>query len=257
MFPSAGLLETGRHIPDLERFTARTSADRISPASSRQQMEYSPVTLRRSSTRWLIFIRNYICAACFADCATAASANLHVLFQAGNPLKTHKKQTLTVLNLVKSVNNRRHMPRESRAWLALAGSDHQHRRVQFVPHGVDRSAENQVFKAAVSVGAHNYQVRLDLACVADNFLAGGRGMRDGGFHRNALFTNGAGNPIEVLFAGFDFRSRRIPSVHLACDAFLNVEQVHLRPVELWAVAAAWLTARRSRSEWSSGTRMRR
>src|ERR1039458_429617 len=90
----------------------------------------------------------------------------------------------------------------------LAGAHDQHGYLQVVAHGVNGVAENQIFQATVAVSAHDDQVGLDLARVADDLLAGRWRVADGGFDGDALIAEGLRDAIQVLLAGLDLRGGR-------------------------------------------------
>src|ERR1039457_35014 len=115
--------------------------------------------------------------------------------------------------------------------LGLAGAHNQHGNLQVVAHGINGVAENQIFQATVAVSAHDDEVGLDLVRVADDLLAGGRRVADGGFDGDALSAEGLRDTIRVWLAGFDFGGGRVPAVNLAGDAFFYVQEKDASAVE--------------------------
>ena len=94
---------------------------------------------------------------------------------------------------------------------------------------VDGGAEDQVFEAAMPVGAHDDEVGVNFACITDDLFGGRRRVRNGGFDGYSLAAQGLGDALQILLAGFGFRGRGLRAVDAAGDAFLHVQQENSAP----------------------------
>src|SRR5579871_2868116 len=97
--------------------------------------------------------------------------------------------------------------------------------VEMVTDRVDGGPEDQILQSAVPVGAHNHQVRANLAGVAHNFTARGGRMEHDRFDCETLLAERTGDGPKVLLAGLDLRRGRVLPVYLAGDALFDVNQV--------------------------------
>src|SRR5579863_3314123 len=84
---------------------------------------------------------------------------------------------------------------------SILSADYQDRDVKFVADRVDSVAEDQVLNAAVSVGAHDEQIGMDLAGVADNLPAGVGAVSDGGFNLDLHLAERVDQTVEIFASG--------------------------------------------------------
>ena len=107
-----------------------------------------------------------------------------------------------------------------------SAAHHKYRNIQFVANRVDGVAENQVLDAAVSMGAHDEEIGVNLAGVAHNLLPRIGAVADGGFNFNLHLAERVDEAVEILAARFDFSGGRFGAVDLAGDAFFHVQEIN-------------------------------
>src|SRR5579863_1186295 len=87
--------------------------------------------------------------------------------------------------------------RSARATTVLA-ADYEDRDVEFVTDRVDGVAEDQVLDAAVSMGAHDEQIGMDLLSVADDLFAGIRAVANSSLDLDLPLAQGVDQAVEIF-----------------------------------------------------------
>src|SRR5579862_8045666 len=95
---------------------------------------------------------------------------------------------------------------------------------------VNGIAEDQIFKTAVAVSAHDDQIGGNLAGIPGDFAAGSSAVANGGFHVYLPLAQRLDEFIQIAAPGFHLRRGGVLAEDLAGDAFLDVKQEKPGPI---------------------------